>query len=103
MTKTELKAILEKLKVGKGGVPGSQRLDATYRIEFSEQHGVPGQLYMCSIYKDHMRRSIGLSAADVFTKSRSNWQRDSVWRLTPATVDRIAENLLQVFSDLREI
>jgi hypothetical protein len=97
VTAAEIAEILSKLKVGKGGKGQSVRLCGDYRIGFFE-HRSEEQPYQVILYKGAQERRIGLRHDDVFSKSRTRWRRDGVWRMKPETVQAVAGHAAKAIS-----
>jgi hypothetical protein len=97
MDPAEVAAILNKLKVGKGGRGSRQKLCGDYSVGFSENTGgAAHQPYKLTLYKGTRPQSMGLERDHVFSKTRAQWVRDRVWRIEPTVVDRVADQIASV-------
>lgn len=96
---------LSKLKVGKGGVTGHANLSPRWEIMLHAMRNAkvgddPAPYGLTLRHRPtHRQHTMGLRRTDVFTKSRSMWERDSVWRLTPETIDRVAPQIEKVMEE----
>jgi hypothetical protein len=98
----DVSAVLGSLVVGKGGRGQRKNLAPDWAVGFYENTGINReQPFKLILYYKSRESVVGLKRADVFTKSKSMWQRDSVWRLKPETVQRLALDIERLLADPR--
>jgi hypothetical protein len=107
MKKTMSEA-LSSLSVGKGGIPskgfylndiacghrGSMSIHFSETPDRDERKEYPYTLTL--FVGGESPQKVGLTRADVFTKSKGHWARDCVWRLTPEAIARFAPQLAEI-------
>jgi len=95
----KLIAALEKLRVNKGGEGTAKKVEVfghTFTIAFREnsKRGT-GQPFVLALRFKNQEQVVQIPKEDVFSKTRSQWQRDKVWRLRDPAVMKYAASIAQ--------
>lgn len=94
MTREEIAAVLAKLRVNAGGRSTHQKLPNGWEVTFHEQRDDKALPFGLTLRRtDGKRATQGHPWADVYTKGRSMWVRDNVWRLKPETIERVSAQI----------
>lgn len=105
-----IRDLLTKLTVGTGGKHSCAKIDNEFELCFREDREGreverPYALdlrYQDPASKRRQEKTIFFQRTDVFTKSKSMWARNNVWRLTPAKVDELAPQIERVIENTRK-
>lgn len=92
---------LEKLIVKSGGEGTCKDLGNGWTICLFEAERDTDAAYLLRLRYGNKQQTVGLTRDQVFTKGKSTWIRDNVWRLRPETISLFEKQIEKTIADAK--